>query len=119
MSEKLIQTRIVHKHATESDWNSSTLQTKEAELLIYDIDDNHEFPRFKLGDGSSLAKDLPFLLTNPVFVGTNDEYNAADAAGLVPLGTIVIITDDETGTAASGGTSSKLGEGILGLMILG
>ena len=48
----------------------------------------------------------------------------ADAAGLVPIGTIVIITDDENGTSSddptnSGGTSPKLGEGILGLMILG
>lgn len=119
MSEKLIQTRIVHKHAQEADWDDASLVPLQSELLIYDSDDNHNFPRFKLGDGTSLAKDLPFLLTNPVFVGTNDEYKAADAAGLVPLGTIVIITDDETGTAASGGTSPILGEGILGLMILG
>lgn len=118
MSEKLIQTRIIHKHAQESDWDDATIKPLQSELLIYDSDENHNFPRFKLGDGTSLAKDLPFLLTNPVFVGTDAEYKAADAAGLVPIGTIVIITDDENSTAG-GGTSPKLGEGILGLMILG
>lgn len=124
MSEKLIQTRIIHKHAQESDWDDASLVPLQSELLIYDSDENHNFPRFKLGDGTSLARELPFLLTNPVFVGTDAEYKAADAAGLVPIGTIVIITDDENGTSSddptnSGGTSPKLGEGILGLMILG
>lgn len=124
MSEKLIQTRIIHKHAQESDWDDATIKPLQSELLIYDSDENHNFPRFKLGDGTSLARELPFLLTNPVFVGTDAEYKAADAAGLVPIGTIVIITDDENGTSSddptnSGGTSPKLGEGILGLMILG
>lgn len=121
MSEKLIQTRIIHKHAQQSDWDDASLVPKQAELLIYDSDENHNFPRFKLGDGTSLARELPFLLTNPVFVGTTEEYNVANDAGLVPVGTIVILTDDEDGNdnTAEGGTSPKLGEGILGLMILG
>lgn len=96
MSEKLIQTRIVHKHAQEADWNDSTLKPLASELLIYESDDNHNFPRFKVGDGTNFAKDLPFLFTNPVFVGSTPEYEAADAAGLVPIGTIVIITDNGT-----------------------
>ncbi len=120
MDDKLIQTRIIHKHAQENDWDDATLVPLQSELLIYDSDENHNFPRFKLGDGTSLAKDLPFLLTNPVFVGTTEEYNTANAAGLVPIGTIVILTDDEdNSTTNSGGSSPILGQGVLGLMILG
>lgn len=105
--DKLIQTRIVQKHAQETDWDASTLVPLKSELLIYDNDENHNFPRFKVGNGTSLAKDLPFLLTNPVFVGTKVEYETADAAGLVPVGAIVIITDDETTTTDTSGTSSN------------
>jgi hypothetical protein len=28
------------------------------ELIIYDIDENHQEPRFKLGDGITLINDL-------------------------------------------------------------
>lgn len=38
--------------------------------------------------------------TNGVFIGTTAEYDAANAAGEIPVGTIVIITDDE-GSAGS------------------
>lgn len=39
--------------------------------------------------------------TNGVFIGTTAEYEAANTAGEIPVGTIVIITDDE----GSGGSS--------------
>lgn len=53
----------------------------------------------------------------PTFVGTNNQYEEKKAE--VPEGTIVIITDDETGGNTGGNTSSVLGTGVLGYMILG
>ena len=62
---------------------------------------------------------------NTTFVGTRAEYQVAYAAGKIPVGTIVYITDEpddddeEFIPDAGGATSSKLGVGVLGYMILG
>lgn len=50
------------------------------------------------------------------FEGTRAEYETAYAAGLISIGSFVVITDED-GMDAS--TSSILGEAILGQMILG
>ena len=51
----------------------------------------------------------------PVFIGTTSEYEAQKDT--IPEGAIVIITDDNDSVADS--TSSILGTGVLGYMILG
>ena len=51
------------------------------------------------------------------FEGTRAEYEARYAAGNIAVGTIVIITDEDG--ASGNGSSSVLGEGVLGEMILG
>lgn len=51
-----------------------------------------------------------------MFYGTQTEYEAAYAAGKIAVGALVVIADDEEKTD---GTSSKLGEGVVGEMILG
>lgn len=62
---------------------------------------------------------------NTTFVGTKAEYEAAYAEGKIPVGTIVVITDEEddetVGDDVPGGdiTSSILGVGVLGHLILG
>lgn len=62
-----------------------------------------------------------------LFVGTHEEYKTAYAAGKIPIGTIVIFTDDEgdssggsdnEGDSDEGLTSPKLGTGALGYMVL-
>lgn len=50
------------------------------------------------------------------FIGTQEEYETANANNEVAAGAIVIITDDEI-LAVS--TTSKLGQAVLGQMILG
>lgn len=50
------------------------------------------------------------------FIGTQEEYDTANANNEVAAGAIVIITDDEI-LAVS--TTSKLGQAVLGQMILG
>ena len=48
-----------------------------------------------------------------VFVGTSDEYNAANDQGVIPVGALIIITDE------GDEESAILGQAILGQMILG
>jgi hypothetical protein len=57
---------------------------------------------------------------NTTFIGTRAEYESAYAAGKIPVGTIVVITDeDDTEQENADLTSSLLGTGVLGHMILG
>lgn len=57
---KTLKTRIVHKHATEAEWGSSSLVPMQGELIIYDADNNHTYGRFKIGDGVHTVTELPF-----------------------------------------------------------
>ena len=56
-----IQTRIKNKHDTEANWNSATNFTPlDGEIIVYDVDSNHPYPRYKVGDGTTLVDNLPF-----------------------------------------------------------
>lgn len=52
------------------------------------------------------------------FVGTKEEYEEANKQGLIAVGTIVYILDGDE-DINGGATSSILGQGVLGYMILG
>ena len=57
-----IKTRIVHPHDTEERWNKLTsFVPMQGELIIYDIDENYNYQRFKLGDGKTTISNLPFI----------------------------------------------------------
>ena len=61
MSEKNINTRIIHKHDTEINWSKATnFKPKQGEIIIYDKDDNYNYERIKVGDGVTLVNNLPF-----------------------------------------------------------
>lgn len=70
-----------------------------------------------LVDKYATKEELAEAATNSHFIGTYDEYTAAYDNGLIAVGTIVLITDDDEET--SGTTTAKLGTAILGTMILG
>jgi len=62
MSEKRFNSRIVHKHAVEEDWLKATgFIPMQGELIVYDIDAQHTYERFKIGDGTRNVKALPFV----------------------------------------------------------
>ncbi len=62
MATKTIKTRIVNKHATESDWEKAiNFVPLLGELIIYDPDEMYFYSRFKIGDGIANVKDLPFV----------------------------------------------------------
>ena len=61
MPEKNIPSRVVNKHDTQANWEKAINFTPKAgELIIYDIDENYTYPRFKVGDGVNNVNDLIF-----------------------------------------------------------
>ena len=61
MSEQTFNTRIVHKHDIEVNWNKAVnFVPKAGELIVYDADENYNYPRLKLGDGIKKVVELPF-----------------------------------------------------------
>ena len=72
MSDKRMKTRMIQKHAIESDWAKATNFTPlQGEVIVYDIDDNYDYERIKIGDGVTNVNDLPFLMNVD-----SDELNA-------------------------------------------
>lgn len=59
--------RIIHKHDVEVNWNKAVnFVPMMGEIIIYDIDENHSVERFKVGDGKTTAMNLPFYLEHEV-----------------------------------------------------
>ena len=78
MAEKIMKTRIIHKHDTEENWNKATnFIPKQGEIIVYDVDATHDYARFKIGDGvtnvNSLLFTAPEVLT--VVVTQNDDHS--------------------------------------------
>lgn len=77
MAEKNINSRIVHKHDTEANWNKATgFIPKQGEIIIYDIDSNHTYSRVKIGNGTTVVSSLPFLSDVAAL-----DYSGATASG--------------------------------------
>lgn len=61
MAEKEFNTRIVHKHDIQANWEKAVgFIPKQGELIVYDIDENYDYQRIKIGDGVANVNDLPF-----------------------------------------------------------
>lgn len=62
MAEKNIKSRIVHKHDTAENWAKATsFIPMKGEIIVYDIDDNYNYERFKIGNGQTVVGSLPFF----------------------------------------------------------
>jgi hypothetical protein len=79
-TEKRMNTRVQLKNDIEANWNLATGFTpRDGELIIYDIDENYTYPRFKVGNGNDNVINLPFavlswndLINKPIFSATDD-----------------------------------------------
>lgn len=61
MADKNIQSRIINKHDTESNFLKATgFIPKAGELIVYDKDDTRDYERLKIGDGVTVVSSLPF-----------------------------------------------------------
>ena len=75
MSEKNIKSRIINKHDIENNWNNnSQFVPSQGEIIIYDIDENYNFERFKIGDGITNVINLPFVDENFIIDSTKVTY---------------------------------------------
>lgn len=105
MSEKTLKTRIIHKHDIEDNWLKATsFIPKQGELIIYDIDDAHQYERFKIGDGVKNVNDLPFATDNKV--PTSRKVNGKALSSDITL-SAGDVGADASGSAAGALTSAK------------
>ena len=80
MATKTFKGRIQNKHDTEANWNAAVnFKPLAGELIIYDEDNTHSTPRFKVGDGNTSVSNLPFVNGSMEF-GT-DSFSYEDYAG--------------------------------------
>ena len=94
-----IKARIKNKHDTEANWALAEHFTPLAgEVIVYDVDANHAYPRFKVGDGKTLVSALPFstdVLTNYV---TETELASALSETTSAINKNIATIDDEVAT---------------------
>lgn len=77
MAEKRLNARIVHKHDVQSNWEKATnFIPMQGEIICFDIDENYDYERFKIGDGVTNVNDLPFVVMQSDW-SVNDETNPA------------------------------------------
>lgn len=63
MANNTIHARIVNMHDVEERWNQAvTFVPRAGELIVYDADAQHNYSRFKVGDGVTSVVDLPFSM---------------------------------------------------------
>lgn len=78
--EKKMNTRIQHKHDTEANWNKAlNFIPKIGEIIVYDIDENHNYSRFKIGDGVRTINNIEFSQTDLTGYATESYVNSAVA----------------------------------------
>ena len=76
MAEKIMKTRIIHKHDTEENWNKATnFIPKQGEIIVYDVDATHVYERFKIGDGVTNVNSLPFTIMESIKTTSSGSTN--------------------------------------------
>ena len=61
-NEKVLNARLVNKHDIEEHWLlAKNFVPMKGEIIVYDVDENYNYERFKIGDGETTIKDLPFV----------------------------------------------------------
>ena len=67
MAGNVMYTRIVHTHDVEENWDrASTFVHRLGELICYDPDATHTYPRFKIGDGVHTINELLFTVDSSI-----------------------------------------------------
>ena len=98
--------RFQQKHDTEANWLLATnFAPLAGELIIYDADENYDYPRFKVGiwDGESektedmLVSNLPFAFPSQISTTYAELKQLRDSGRLIP-GMFYRITDYECTT---------------------
>ena len=119
--EKNIDTRIQHKYDIEANWNKAVnFIPKVGEIIIYGIDENYNYSRFKIGDGVRTINNLEFLLDTQYILHNSNALSQILEQHILNIDYDAILAFDTSeiifGNASS--TTSVLGQAILGQMIL-
>lgn len=94
-----IKTRIINKHDTEANWAlAENFKPLAGEVIVYDIDSNHAYPRFKVGDGKTLVSALPFSIDILTSYVTETELASALNATTSAINKNIATIDDEVAT---------------------
>ena len=82
-----IFSRIVLKHDTENNWNNSSIIPMQGEFIIYDQDEIYNYPRFKIGDGFTQVKMLPFMqyTTSQIYHNNQNLYDLIEGLDIEEL----------------------------------
>lgn len=59
------------------------------------------------------------IMYGKTFIGTKEDFLAANSAGEIGEGCIIVITNGSLDTESSSSTTAKLGTAVLGTMVLG
>ena len=63
MKDSNMKARISQLHKTESEWNLlQNFIPFSGELIIFDPDQQYDYARIKIGDGSTKLQDIPFFV---------------------------------------------------------
>ena len=118
--EKNMNARIQHKHDIEANWNKAlNFIPKIGEIIVYDIDENYNYSRFKIGDGVRVINDLEFLLDTQYILHNSNSLSQLLEQHILNIDYDTILAFD-TSEIVFGNTSttSILGQAILGQLIL-
>ena len=78
MTEKRLNTRVINKHDVEANWVQATEFTPmQGEIIIYDVDADHNYERMKIGDGETHVSALPFVSMDVITEEEIDEICGA------------------------------------------
>ena len=104
-TEKTLKARLKMKHGKESEWALATNFTPlVGEIIVYDVDNNHTSPRFKVGDGLTNVNNLKFVNQDELAkITTLGDELLAVKNGYLPLtgGTITGALNIKNGTRFS------------------
>lgn len=86
--EKTMKARIQHKHDIEANWLKATNFTPLAsEIIVYDPDENYDYPRIKIGDGKTNINALPFVTKD--YAKISDIPTKPEDIGALPDSTVI------------------------------
>ena len=84
--EKEMKARIVHKHDIEANWDKAVnFIPMQGEIIVYDIDENYNYERIKIGDGQTVVANLPFTVSASVDIPNFNMYYIATEDPDYPL----------------------------------
>lgn len=86
--EKTMKARVQHKHDVEANWLKATNFTPLAsEIIVYDPDENYDYPRIKIGDGKTNINILPFVTKD--YAKISDIPTKPEDIGALPDSTVI------------------------------